>query len=195
MPDAVFAYGSLAGPSSAELTLGRPVTIAASARLEGWRRRWALCRDNLACEKTFARADDDSLPPWCAGLTLERAGRPEDAAPNGVLIEVDAGDLERLDRRELRYDRTEVTACVRAEGGQPPERVFAYVAKPEHHHPQLPPGAVIVATYVRAVESAFAELGRDQLELFRRTTGPPPVPVVEAVLVGDRIPPGNPRDW
>ena len=194
MPDAVFAYGSLAGPSSAELTLGRPVTIAAPARLEGWRRRWALCRDNLACEKTFALAGDGSLPPWCAGLTLERAA-PGDAAPNGVLIEVDAEELERLDRRELRYDRTDVTAEVRAQSGPPLERVFAYVAKPAHHRGELPPGAVIVASYVRAVESAFAELGDDQLELFRRTTGPPPVPVLEAVLVSDRIPPGNPRDW
>lgn len=194
MADAVFAYGSLAGPSSAALTLGRPVEIAALASLDGWRRRWTLARDNLACEKTFARADDGSLPPWCAGLTLERAGAGE-AAPNGALIEVDEGDLARLDARELRYDRTDVSAAVRIDGDAGFDRVLAYVAKPAHHHPRLPAGAVIISSYLRAVEAAFAELGYDQLELFRRTTGDHPAPVVEAVLVRDRIPVGNPRDW
>ena len=34
-----------------------------------------------------------------------------------------------------------------------------------------------------------------QLELFRATTAPIPVEVIEATLVRDRIPAGNPRDW
>jgi hypothetical protein len=54
---------------------------------------------------------------------------------------------------------------------------------------------VILAPYARAVEAAFATLASDQLELFHSTTGPMPVGVIEAVLVHDEIPPGNPRDW
>ena len=42
---------------------------------------------------------------------------------------------------------------------------------------------------------AVATLGAEQLELFRETTEAPPAEVVEARLVEDRIPPGNPRDW
>jgi len=61
--------------------------------------------------------------------------------------------------------------------------------------PTPPPGAVILAPYLRAVEAAFGTLGSDQLDLFNRTTGPPPVEVIEAVLVRDEIPAGNPRDW
>jgi len=54
---------------------------------------------------------------------------------------------------------------------------------------------VILATYVRAVEAAFETLGPDQLDLFRETTDPHPVEVVEGVLVRDQIPAGNPREW
>ena len=54
---------------------------------------------------------------------------------------------------------------------------------------------IVIATYLAAVEAAFDALGPGQLDLFRETTGPPPVEVVEATLVRDRIPPGNPRAW
>ena len=54
---------------------------------------------------------------------------------------------------------------------------------------------MILASYERAVEAAFESLGPGELELFRETTGPRPVEVVEAALVRDRIPPGNPREW
>ena len=190
---ALFAYGSLASLSSAERTLGRPVEPAGRARLTGWIRRWSQTRDNLACEKTFARADDGSVPSHCLGLNLERGDGP---GPNGVLLPVDEGDLERLAVRELRYDRVEVTANVTGDGFQPAvERAFAFTARPENFAPDPPEGAVILATYARAVETAFESLGPHELELFRKTTGPPPVEVVEGVLVSDRIPAGNPREW
>jgi hypothetical protein len=189
---ALFAYGSLASLASAERTLGHPVQHAGLARLAGWRRRWSVARDNLACEKTFARAGDGGLPPFCLGLNLERAAG---ASPNGVLIEMTEGELERLDARELRYDRVEVTADLAAEEPLAFDRVFTYVAKPGHFTGSPPPGAVILAPYARTVEAAFEALGEDQLELFRETTGPYPVEVIEGVLVRDEIPAGNPRDW
>lgn len=187
---AVFAYGSLVSRPSAAQTLGRPVDAPLPAQLAGWRRSWTLARDNARAEKTFAQADG-SLPQFCLGLNLE----PADSGPavNGALVEVSESELERLDLREIRYRRIEVDPAV-----DPPARfdaVFAYRARPEHHHPTAPEGAILIASYLRAVEAAFAELGSDQLELFRRSTDAPPVEVVEARLVGDRIPPGNPRDW
>ena len=72
---------------------------------------------------------------------------------------------------------------------------MAYRARPENHQPTPADGAVVIAAYLRAVERAFAALGDGQLERFRLTTEPPPVPVSEAVLVHDAIPPGNPRAW
>jgi cation transport regulator ChaC len=189
---AIFAYGSLASLASAERTLGRPVEHAAAARLPGWRRRWSTVRDNLAAEKTFARPDDGTLPPFCLGLNLEPAAAP---APNGVLVEVTEAELERLDRRELRYRRVEVSREVATADAHPFEGVVTFVARVENFAPSPPAGAVILAPYVRAVEAAFDALGPGQLDLFRETTGPYPVEVIEGVLVRDEIPAGNPREW
>jgi cation transport regulator ChaC len=191
---AVFGYGSLVSPRSVAETLGREPEAPIPARLLGWKRRWSLLRDNLRAEKTFARQSDGELPPFVLGLNLERAGSGEDhLAPNGALFELTSGELERLDVRELRYNRIAVTEFVA--GPQPFESVFTYTARPEHFAPQPPQGAVAMAPYLRAVEAALRELGEDQWQLFLETTGLPPVEVIEPVLVRDEIPPGNPREW
>ena len=193
---AVYGYASLASRASAAQTLGRPVEFAAVARLPGWARAWTLGREQAASEKTFARADG-SVPRFCLGLNLDPD--PEAPAPNGVLIELTDAELDRLDLREKRYDRVDVTESISFDHGAAPadrfDRVIAYTAKARHHHPTPPEGAVIVATYPAAVEAAFDALGPGQLELFRATTAPPPAPLVEGRLVRDEIPPGNPRAW
>lgn len=183
----LFAYGSLVSAPSAAATLGRPVGDPVPVRLPGWRRRWSQFRDNLAVEKCFARPDG-SRPRHVLGLNIEPSeGDPE--PPNGCLLEVSEDELRRLDLREIRYDRIELPA---AHGFQ---RLFTYRAKPAHLAPEPPPDAVVIAAYLAHVESAYALLGDGELELFRATTGAPPVDVVEGVLVRDRIPPGNPRSW
>jgi hypothetical protein len=189
----VFAYASLVSQVSAGETLGRDVDPITPARLAGWRRRWSVGRDNLSAEKTFARADGGELPRVCLGLNLEPAD-PGDEAPNGAVIEVSEAELERLDLREMRFDRFEVTELIDPlpDGI---DRVFAYRAKPERFVAEPPAGSVVIAAYLRTVEEAFAALGPGELEGFRRTTGPPPAPVVEALLTRDEIPAGNPRRW
>jgi cation transport regulator ChaC len=191
---ALFAYGSLVSIPSAESTLGRPVRHAATVRLAGWRRRWSQMRDNQATEKTFAHAETRVVPRHCLGLNIERD--PRGAGPNGVLIQVTEAELNRLDVREIRYRRVDVTDGVRpAAAASGFERILSFAAKPENFVPTPPPGAVILAPYLRALEAAFGSLGADQLELFRETTAPVPVEVIEAVLVRDEIPRGNPREW
>lgn len=187
----VFGYGSLVSPGSAAATLARAVEASPPVRLPGWRRRWSTCRDNHTAEKTFARADDGSLPPWCLGLNVEPA--PDEPGPNGVLLYVTDEELKRLDLREMRYDRVEVTNAL--DNVPTGATAFVYTAKPRHLAPEPPEGAIVISTYVAAVERAFAELGEGQLALYHETTGAPPVPVVDAVLVRDRIPRGNPRAW
>jgi hypothetical protein len=190
---AVFGYASLADPASAAETLGREVPALGVCRVAGWRRRWSQGRDNLKAEKTFARADGGEMPAVCLGLNLEPA-EPGDEAPNGVLLELTKAELERLDLRELRYDRIDVTDAL---DGVPPgiDRVIAYRAKPERYVPEPPAGAVVLASYLRTVESAFDALGPGELDVFRSSTGEVPVPTIEGVLVSDAIPPGNPRAW
>lgn len=192
---AVFGYGSLVSPESAAESLGRRVEPARMVRLAGWRRRWTTFRDNLAAEKTFV-LEDGSVPPYVVGLNLERDPGCEGA--NGALIEITEAEAERLDLRELRYDRLDVTADVRpASGERIPafDLVIAYCAKPGHHAPTPPDGAIVMAPYVRTVEAAFAALGDSQLAAYRESTDPPPVEPVDATLLRDEIPPGNPRDW
>jgi hypothetical protein len=194
---AVFGYASLVSTASASETLGRPVGPGPAARLHGWRRRWSTVRDNRTAEKTFARADSGEIPPYVLGLNVEPTDEPE-PAPNGVLIEVTEAELERLDLREMRFRRIDVTDAIeRADpaGAAGYDRIVAYSARPENHAPETPPDAIVIAAYARTVERCFAALGPGQLELYRATTAPSAVEVVEATLVHDRIPPGNPRDW
>jgi hypothetical protein len=189
---AVFAYGSLASLTSAERTLGRPVHHLGAARLAGWRRRWSLARDNLRSEKTFARAADGTVPSCCLGLNLERATGD---GPNGALIEITDAELDRLALRELRYDAVDVTSEIVGAEGAGLSRVVTFTAKPGNFAAAPPDGSIILASYARAVEAGFDALGTGQLDLFRRTTGPHPVEVVEGVLIRDQIPTGNPTEW
>ncbi len=190
-PNAVFGYASLVDPQSAGATLGRPVE-GAPARLPGWRRRWSIVRDNLREEKTFAIDPGGEVPPYVLGLNLERA---PDAAPgaNGVLIEVTETELERLDLREMRYDRLEITEQIAADHGF--EKIVTYIAKQDHYCPEPPRGAVILNRYASTVREGFEALGEAELVAFLETTDPHPVRVVDGVLIRDEIPAGNPRRW
>jgi cation transport regulator ChaC len=188
----VFGYGSLVWPESAGMTLGRPVPEQpAVAELRGWKRRFSQGRDNLTCEKTFECADG-RRPEWILGLNVEPG---EDAAGpvNGVVIELSEAELERLGIREIRYDIVDVTGEVAGDGL--PERIVTYTAKEAHFKPEPPEDAVILATYALACERAFEALGSGEFDRYLATTGPYPVERVEASLVRDAIPEGNPRDW
>jgi hypothetical protein len=186
----LFGYGSLVLPASASMTLGRPVGELRPARLHDWRRRFSQRRDNLTCEKTF-ECDGGWRPEWILGLNVEEG--EDDAGPlNGVVIELSEAELDRLDIREIRYDRVEVARSVT--GDELPERIVTYKAKEFHFAPEPPEDAVILRTYAEAVETAFEGLGPGELEHYRATT-PFPVDRVAATLVIDRIPAGNPRDW
>jgi hypothetical protein len=187
----LFGYGSLVLPESASITLGRPVGELRRARLHDWRRRFSQRRDNLTCEKTFECAGG-WRPEWILGLNVEE-GEDEAGAVNGVVIELSEAELDRLDIREIRYDRVEVSGSV--EGEDLPGRIVSYKAKPFHFAPEPPEDAVILRTYADAVEKGFEGLGTGELEHYLRTTGPYPVERVGAELVIDRIPAGNPRAW
>lgn len=191
MRTAVFAYGSLVSPASFAETLGREPGALAVARLPGWRRSWTVFRDNRATEKTFADPGG-RIPRFIVGLNLEPDPGRESPPPNGVLIEVSEAELERLDLREMRYDRVEVSAEAASDAF---DRVFTYTAKAHHFAPEPPEGAVAMAPYLRAVEQAFRALGDGEWEHFLSSTGLPPVEPIEPQLVRDEIPPGNPRGW
>ncbi len=189
---ALFAYGSLVSAPSAAVTIGRERLDLHPAVLTGWRRGFTLVRDNRACEKTFARSDDGGVPDHVLALNLDR-GSPSDRV-NGALIAVSEPDLERLDRREIRYRRIDVGGDLE-DDGHGFDRVATYVARPEHHALPPPPGAVVLNAYERAVEDAFDGLGPGELARYRETTDPGTAERIDAYLLSGDIPPGNPRGW
>jgi cation transport regulator ChaC len=186
----LFGYGSLVLHESASMTLGRLIGELRPARLHDWRRRFSQRRDNLTCEKTF-ECEDGWRPEWILGLNVEE-GEAEAGPVNGVVIELTEAELDRLDIREIRYDRVEVTGSV--QGEDLPDRIVTYKAKAFHFAPEPPEDSVILATYAAAVEEGFEALGSGELEHYLATT-PYPVERVEATLVIDKIPDGNPREW
>ena len=137
----LFGYGSLVLHESASMTLGRPAGELRPVRLHDWRRRFSQRRDNLTCEKTFECAEG-WRPEWILGLNVEQ-GEDEAGPVNGVVIELTEAELDRLDVREVRYDRVDVTGSV---GGEDlPQRIVTYTAKPFHFAPEPPEDAVILA--------------------------------------------------
>jgi cation transport regulator ChaC len=186
----LFGYGSLVLRESASMTLGRLIGELRPARLHDWRRRFSQRRDNLTCEKTF-ECEDGWRPEWILGLNVEE-GEAEAGPVNGVVIELTEAELYRLDIREIRYDRVELTGSV--QGEDLPDRIVTYKAKAFHFAPEPPEDSVILATYAAAVEEGFEALGSGELEHYLATT-PYPVERVEATLVIDKIPDGNPREW
>jgi cation transport regulator ChaC len=192
---AVFGYGSLVSRRSVAETLGHDAPAPVPARLAGWRRRWSLVRDNARAEKGFEPIDGDPFD-FCLGLNIERAPDARDGDwPNGALIEMTEAEIDRLDLRELRYDRVEVTGDVRTDAGHGFDVVFTYTAKERNFAAHPPPRAVVLASYLRACEAAFDALGPEELTRFAKTTEPIPVRIVEGRLVRDEIPEGNPRAW
>jgi len=193
MSVAVFAYGSLVSPASAAATLGRSGVEAVPAALAGRRRSFTLLRDNRACEKTFARRGDDWIPDHVLALNIAEGGTADSV--NGALLDVSEAEVERLDLREIRYRRIEVSALVAPAAAARFDRVFAYIARPEHHAAIPPPDAVVLAAYEAAVEEAFAKLGERELERYRASTDRGNAARIDAYLLSGEIPPGNPRAW
>ena len=191
---AVFAYGSLVSLPSAERTLGRPV--ASARRRRGWpagggagRRRATTCAPRRPSPSPTARAP--ALLP-----RPQRRARAPAPGPNGALIEVSEAELDRLDRARdpLRPGRGD-----RRDRGRGRRRL-----RPRGHlhreAEQLRPDAASRArsssppTPARSRRRS-ADLGPGELELYRATTDPRPVEVVEGVLVRDGSRAGNPREW
>ena len=80
----------------------------------------------------------------------------------------------------------------------PAVSIRAVSGLPGHPRPtilgELSGDAVILDTYASAVERGFSGLGKEELEHYL-STAPYPVERVEAKLVIDKIPDGNPRAW
>ena len=188
----LFGYGSLVLHESASMTLGPARRRATTVRgcTTGGGASPSAATTSPARRPSSATAG--WRPEWILGLNVEE-GEDEAGPVNGVVIELTEAELDRLDIREIRYDRVDVTGSV--EGEDLPERIVTYTAKPFHFAPE-PPGGRGDPRHLRGGggDAGSRRSGPGELEHYRATT-PYPVDRVEAELVIDRIPAGNPRAW
>jgi cation transport regulator ChaC len=163
----VFGYGSLLADRRGAL-----------CRLRGHRRCWDVAMDNretIPGYKVYVDPETGVQPPvHVAYLAL----RPDPRAHvSGVALEVTAGELAALDRRERNYDRRDVSDLLDAELDGP---VWAYVGSAAGRQ-RLAVGrangtAVVSARYLEDVRRGFDALGL--LADFEATTDPLDLPVV-----------------
>ena len=180
----VFGYGSLADPATLAAWLGRGVFEpgeTALLRLPGYRRAWNVARDNAVIRA--------GRPYYVDARTGERAGacvvvvnlRPASGeAANGMAFRVSRADLEKLDRRELNYDRIDASGLL----DRPlPGRVWLYrgsaAARACYERAAAEGRAVVARGYFAAVEAAFAAHGGAFLAEYRAGTDPPAVPLAD----------------
>jgi hypothetical protein len=138
-PTLVFGFGSLVNSVSRARTLGD--VPAWPVRVAGLRRGWY--------------APSRRIRHTALGVVVDAA-----AHVNGVLALLPDDSLERLDRREAQYDRTELSwTAIESLGEPPPEgTVVTYVprsvSEPDADHP-------IIRSYVDVTLSGCLEYGLD----------------------------------
>lgn len=103
----------------------------------------------------------------------------EGAVTNGIVVRVDDESFEMLDRREVAYDRVDVTELVDVDGLRC-EMVYTYVPDDEHRrlHDEGQSAALdaIADEYVDLVAAGFESL--DMLDEYHATTRPPDSPIL-----------------
>jgi len=169
LTDYVFGYASLVALEDADALPGR---------LCGFRRRWGVAMNNWeggeGAKHWLDRATGERPRIRVAYLDVyEQAG----SAVNGLALPADAKRLVALDRREVNYERVDVTDSFEPEVGG---RVFTYIglaAALERCRRGVEEGNAFVSRgYAAAVRGAFEHLAPDALAEFDRTTDPLPFP-------------------
>lgn len=178
----VFAYGSLVRDLASGAG-GREVPDALEprvARLRDHRRAWNVAMDNaltLPGYKYYLDARDRSRP--AVHVTFLNLLAAPGHLVNGILVPVEAAQLQELDRRERNYERREVTESIELAvpaTGPTPARVWTYYGRPEaclRFAEGLRAGrAVIDRGYLESVRAGFAALAASALAEFERSTDP-----------------------
>ena len=173
----VFGYGSLVNPVSFGGTLGRSLTVGADfhyAVLTGYGRRW-----NSGVGHATGMFGEAEYHIVALGI-VDAAGE----TANGVIGWVTDDELTRLDRREIGYDRVDVTALVET-SGPVDGHVETYVPKPEavarYEQYRATGTGAVEQRYWDLVAGAFAGFGLAERRRYLDTTPAPDVPVLELV--------------
>jgi len=159
----VFGYASLVPDGAGD--------DAREAVLTGYRRCLGVAHDNrrvIPGYKTYFSREDGSRPEvYVAFFDLEVA---DGMTVAGLAFPVGAERLEALDKRELNYERVDVTGLVDGVPG----RVWTYLGRAAGRA-RLARGlaegtAVVSRDYLEKVHGAFRDRGKPALREFERST-------------------------
>jgi hypothetical protein len=173
----VFGYGTLADAADPLVLRTRWPLESMDGHLRGFRRRWRAAMENRAPLNDHKHyVDPDGTRPDICVVTLDIS--PGDGDVNGIALPVDEAALMALDRRELRYDRIDVTHAFSAVLGA---SVWTYTAKAEarlRYAASAARGRAFVRRgYLERVERTFRGLGEQAWSDYRASTDPPDVPL------------------
>ena len=179
----VFAYGSLVSPESLASTIGRTITPGTGmhvVELAGYGRRWNYGSKVLRGDWV----NDDGIEVFGGLVVSLGVVEASEESINGVIFAVDDTELADLDWRERAYDRIDVTQRITLLGESAGQRLdgpiaiyFPRASSVDRYEQHRDAGtAAIRRSYWDLVDDAFAALGDDHLDWYRRTP-PPDVPV------------------
>lgn len=176
----VFGYGSLAVSADPLVVASSQHAPLVHGRAMGFRRRWEGAMENTDPYNDHAHYRDPltgERPDVCVVALSLHTGQH---IVNGIAVPVTADRLAIFDRRELHYDRIEITDHFEPRGRA---RVWAYVAnaraRADCERARRSGRAVISSEYVRRVWAAFRDLGEHEWALFQASTDEPPFPLRE----------------
>lgn len=186
----LFAYGSLVGGQAGSLTRSSSED-GFVADLAGFRRTWGVAMDNrrdIAGYKYYVDPTSGDRPHvFVAFLDLEPS---PDTATNGLVLPVTPGVLTRLDRRELQYQRIDVSGRFPSLTGPVWVYVGSAAGRARRRAGDRRGATVVVRAYEAAVRRGFAALGAGEQAAFEASTSPCTCPRIELVR---RDIPGPPR--
>lgn len=163
----VFGYGSLMNKKSLATTLGRNINSSdmICAALSGYRRVW----------NSHAQIKDPSTGAAMDALFLNLEDS-RSSQVNGILIEVNDVELNKLKIREKNYELIELDVKLI----NPPRAGAAVLTFIDYDTPRFGRGcAVIAQKYIEKVDASVSEFGTDFANSFWSSTEPPSAPFFE----------------
>ncbi len=183
----VFGYGSLVDPNDhLRRALRSDAYPAVDGFLDGYRRRWTAGMENRDQLNDKAHYLDPATGERLDVCVVALSADPAPGRIGGVAFSVTEADLERLDLRELHYDRIDVTSAFRGNLGEQP--IWTYtaneLARDNTRCAAADKRLVASQGYWERIQGAFRETGG--LPTFETSTDQPPCPLVALRHVASR---------
>jgi len=160
MKEFLFGYGSIINLISAKKTLGReiPHSEVTTAKLKNFTRIWGIAAD------VMVDGHNQNKPIHAAFYDLQ--GKINSTV-NGVIIEVNAKELDDLDDREKQYNRIDVTKNIVAQMDY--DKVYAYIGKKKFSVKNFK-NVIILKEYQKIVDEGEEYWGKLFEKKFNLTT-------------------------